>query len=68
MQCIVILVILKTQLGLLVILLLAMADYIFGAFYGPRDEKAVAKGFPGMSGKFLDAQQNCSLTAISTSQ
>lgn len=41
----------KAQLGLLVILLVAIADFAIGTFIGPKDEVEKAKGFVGYSGE-----------------
>lgn len=37
----------KAQLGLLVILLIALVDFLIGSFVGPKDDKEYAKGFVG---------------------
>ncbi|CAK9815935.1 Bumetanide-sensitive sodium-(potassium)-chloride cotransporter [Anthophora quadrimaculata] len=37
----------KAQVGLLIILLLAIADFIIGTFMGPKDDQERAKGFIG---------------------
>ncbi|XP_076232956.1 sodium chloride cotransporter 69 isoform X2 [Calliopsis andreniformis] len=37
----------KAQIGLLVILLVAIADFMIGTFIGPKDDKERAKGFIG---------------------
>ncbi|XP_065334078.1 bumetanide-sensitive sodium-(potassium)-chloride cotransporter isoform X1 [Cloeon dipterum] len=39
----------KAQNVLLVILLIAMLDFLFGCFYGPLDDEERAKGFVGLS-------------------
>jgi solute carrier family 12 sodium/potassium/chloride transporter 2 len=41
----------KTQLGLLAILLVAIADYVIGTFIGPQNDEAKAKGFVGYDSK-----------------
>jgi solute carrier family 12 sodium/potassium/chloride transporter 2 len=38
---------LQTQLALLAILLVAIADYIIGTFIGPQNDEAKARGFVG---------------------
>jgi solute carrier family 12 sodium/potassium/chloride transporter 2 len=38
---------LQAQLGLLVILLVAIADFIIGTFIGPQNDEVQAKGFIG---------------------
>ena len=38
---------LQAQLGLLVILLVAIADFLIGTFIGPQNDEAKAKGFVG---------------------
>jgi len=40
-------VFLQTQLGLLAILLVAIADFVIGTFIGPQNDEAKAKGFIG---------------------
>ncbi|XP_021955574.1 bumetanide-sensitive sodium-(potassium)-chloride cotransporter [Folsomia candida] len=40
----------KAQMGLLVILLVAMIDFVVGAFMGPKGTEEVAKGWVGLSG------------------
>jgi UPF0716 family protein affecting phage T7 exclusion len=40
----------QAQLGLLVILLVAIADFIIGTFIGPQNDEAKAKGFIGYDG------------------
>ncbi|KOX69963.1 Bumetanide-sensitive sodium-(potassium)-chloride cotransporter [Melipona quadrifasciata] len=40
----------KAQIGLLVILLLAIADFMIGTFIGPKDDQERAKGFIGYNG------------------
>lgn len=42
----------KAQVGLLVILLVAIGDYVVGSLIGPKSDEDVAKGFVGFSGKF----------------
>lgn len=42
----------KAQIGLLVILLFAIGDYIVGSLIGPKSVDDVAKGFVGYNGKF----------------
>lgn len=37
-------------MGLLVILLVAMIDFVVGAFMGPKGTEEVAKGWVGLSG------------------
>ncbi|XP_054270805.1 bumetanide-sensitive sodium-(potassium)-chloride cotransporter-like [Macrosteles quadrilineatus] len=39
----------KTQMGLLVILVLAIADFFIGSFIGPKSDEVKAKGFLGLS-------------------
>ncbi|XP_046626478.1 bumetanide-sensitive sodium-(potassium)-chloride cotransporter [Neodiprion virginianus] len=43
----------KAQLGLLVILLVAIADFTIGTFIGPKDEGEKAKGFVGYRAELL---------------
>ncbi|XP_046400553.1 bumetanide-sensitive sodium-(potassium)-chloride cotransporter-like [Ischnura elegans] len=43
----------KAQMGLLVILIIAIADFIIGAFVGPTSEEEIAKGFIGLNGTLL---------------
>jgi solute carrier family 12 sodium/potassium/chloride transporter 2 len=38
---------LQAQLGLLVILLVAIADFMIGTFIGPQNDEVKAKGFVG---------------------
>ncbi|XP_043523136.1 bumetanide-sensitive sodium-(potassium)-chloride cotransporter [Frieseomelitta varia] len=40
----------KAQIGLLVILLFAIADFMIGTFIGPKDDQERAKGFIGYNG------------------
>lgn len=40
----------KAQIGLLIILLLAIADFMIGTFIGPKDDQERAKGFIGYNG------------------
>lgn len=42
----------KAQIGLLVILLFAIGDYMVGSLIGPKSDDDVAKGFVGFNGKF----------------
>lgn len=41
----------KAQIGLLIILLFAIGDYMVGSFIGPKSDLDVAKGFVGFNGK-----------------
>jgi solute carrier family 12 sodium/potassium/chloride transporter 2 len=41
----------KTQIGLLGILLVAIADFFIGTFIGPKSNAEKAKGFIGYNGK-----------------
>ncbi|XP_012268640.2 bumetanide-sensitive sodium-(potassium)-chloride cotransporter isoform X2 [Athalia rosae] len=43
----------KAQLGLLVILLVAIADFVIGTFVGPKDEVEKAKGFIGYNAELM---------------
>ena len=43
----------KAQIGLLIILLIAIADFFIGAFYGPKNNEERAKGFLGFNGILL---------------
>ncbi len=43
----------KAQIGLLVILLVAIGDYIIGSFIGPKSDDDIAKGFVGYNCKFI---------------
>lgn len=38
-------------MGLLVILLVAIADFIVGSIMGPKNDEAIAKGFVGFNGE-----------------
>jgi solute carrier family 12 sodium/potassium/chloride transporter 2 len=49
----------KAQIGLLIILLVAIADFMIGTFIGPKSEEEKAKGFIGYNG-------NVRLTSLST--
>lgn len=40
----------KAQIGLLIILLLAIVDFMIGTFIGPKDDQERAKGFIGYNG------------------
>lgn len=40
----------KAQIGLLVILLVAIVDFMIGTFIGPKDDEEKAKGFIGYNG------------------
>lgn len=42
----------KAQLGLLIILLIALADFVIGTFIGPKSIEEYAKGFIGYNGKY----------------
>lgn len=42
--------ILQAQMGLLVILLVAILDFFLGAIIGPRSDDTKAKGFVGFNG------------------
>lgn len=44
----------KAQIGLLIILLLAIADFMIGTFIGPKDDQERAKGFMGYNGNIHD--------------
>lgn len=44
-------------MGLLVILLVAIFDFIIGSFMGPKSELEEAKGFVGFNGKQLNLDQ-----------
>lgn len=44
----------KAQVGLLIILLVAIADFMIGTFVGPKSEEERAKGFIGYSGNVPD--------------
>ncbi|XP_017891729.2 bumetanide-sensitive sodium-(potassium)-chloride cotransporter-like [Ceratina calcarata] len=44
----------KAQIGLLVILLLAIADFVIGTFIGPKDDEERAKGFIGYNANLLE--------------
>lgn len=41
----------KAQIGLLIILLLAIADFLIGTFIGPKNDEERAKGFIGYDRK-----------------
>lgn len=43
----------KAQIGLLVILLIAMVDFFIGAMIGPKSDEEKAKGFVGLNGKLF---------------
>lgn len=45
----------KAQLGLLVILLVAIGDFMAGALFGPKGDNDRAKGFIGFNGKIIIA-------------
>jgi len=49
----------KAQIGLLIILLVAIGDFMIGTFIGPKSEQEKAKGFIGYNG-------NVRLTPLST--
>jgi len=40
----------KAQIGLLIILLVAIGDFMIGTFIGPKSEQEKAKGFIGYNG------------------
>lgn len=40
----------KAQIGLLIILLLAIADFMIGTIIGPKNDQERAKGFIGYNG------------------
>lgn len=40
----------KAQIGLLIILLLAIVDFMIGTIIGPKDDQERAKGFIGYNG------------------
>jgi hypothetical protein len=44
--------------GLLVILLVAMIDFVIGAFVGPMNDLELAKGWVGLNGNKCRLQQN----------
>jgi hypothetical protein len=44
----------QAQLGLLVVLLVAIADFMIGTFIGPQNDEAQAKGFVGYDRMFLN--------------
>lgn len=44
----------KAQLGLLIILLIALADFVIGTFIGPKSIEEYAKGFIGYNGKYWE--------------
>ena len=41
----------KTQIGLLIILLIAIADFFIGTIIGPKSDSEKAKGFIGYNGQ-----------------
>lgn len=41
----------QAQVGLLVILLVAIFDFFIGSFLGPQNEQSKARGFVGFNGK-----------------
>lgn len=41
---------LQAQIGLLVILLVAIADYVIGSLVGPKSDEDLAQGFVGYNG------------------
>jgi len=43
---------LQAQIGLLIILLAAIADFLIGSFIGPKSEEEKAKGFLGYNGNY----------------
>lgn len=43
----------KAQIGLLIILLIAIGDYIIGSIIGPKSDAELAKGFVGYSCKLI---------------
>lgn len=43
-------IVLKAQIGLLVILLVAIGDFVIGALVGPKSDVEVARGFTGFNG------------------
>lgn len=43
----------KAQIGLLIILLIALGDFIIGTFIGPKNNEEYAKGFIGYNGEFI---------------
>lgn len=43
----------KAQIGLLIILLLAIADFMIGTFVGPKSKEEIAKGFIGYNGNVV---------------
>ena len=47
----------KAQMGLLVILLVAMGDFIIGAFMGPQTEQQRAQGWLGLNGLFVQVRK-----------
>lgn len=44
-------VLLQAQVGLLIILLAAMTDFVIGSFIGPMSDEEYSKGFVGFNGK-----------------
>lgn len=43
----------QAQIGLLVILLVAIGDFVIGAFVGPKTDVELARGFTGFNGGFF---------------
>lgn len=41
-------------MGLLVILLVAMVDFVVGAFMGPKSTEEIARGWVGLNGTSLE--------------
>lgn len=44
----------KAQIGLLVILVIAIFDFMFGSVFGPKNDQEVAEGFLGYNCMFID--------------
>ena len=42
----------QAQVGLLIILLAAMADFVIGSFIGPMSDEEYSRGFVGYNGKW----------------
>lgn len=50
----------QAQIGLLIILLVAIGDFVIGSFIGPKSDAEIAKGFLGYNGESVEIDvYNC---------
>lgn len=54
----------KAQIGLLVILLAAIVDFMIGTFIGPKNDEERAKGFIGYNGKLFKSIESTDFVSI----